>query len=95
MEFSSDKMDINTLEDNVTSGGITLVQRLDEDIIKGVATEKQHEVWLRVRKMGWSREKTAEELDYSENTIRNMLATIDNKLREFKRTVKMRGGNFF
>ncbi|WP_319372187.1 hypothetical protein [uncultured Ilyobacter sp.] len=94
-EHSSELMDSNDSEANITSQGITINQRLEEDIVKGVTTEIEHEVWLRVRKLNWAHQEAADYFNYSIETIRSMLKNIDKKVRKFKTSVKMRGGNFF
>ncbi len=94
-EFPSDKIDINSTEESVTRKEISIDEMKYEDIVKGVATEIEHEVWLRVKKLNWSYRETAEYFNYTYKTIDSMLSSIERKVKKFKRSVKMRGGNFF
>ncbi|WP_321330503.1 hypothetical protein [uncultured Ilyobacter sp.] len=94
-EDPSELIDINDSETNVTSQGITINQRLEEDIVKGVATELEHEMWLRVRKMGWSRQEVADFFNCNIETVKTNLRRVNDKVKKFKTCVKMRGGNFF
>ncbi|WP_319201918.1 hypothetical protein [uncultured Ilyobacter sp.] len=94
-EDPSELIDINDSETNVTSQGITINQRLEEDIVKGVATELEHEMWLRVRKMGWSRHEVADFFNCNIETVKTNLRRVNDKVKKFKTCVKMRGGNFF
>lgn len=94
-EFPSELMDINSHEDNIFDKSTDVDTMLYEDIVKGVTTEKQHEMWLRVKKMGWSYKEAAVFFECTIDNINWTLKEIEKKVKNFRINVKQRGGYIF
>jgi|GEM_PF-6671851 len=94
-EFPSELMDLNSQEDNVLGHRANVDTMLYEDIVKGITTEKQHEMWMRVKKMGWSYREAAVFFECSIDNVNWTLKEIEKKVKTFRINVKQRGGYIF
>lgn len=94
-EFSSNLIDENETDSNVTKGLTDYRTMLYEDIVRGLTTEKQHEIWNRVHKMGWSYSETAEFFECTTENIKRTLSDIKSKVKNFRVNVRQRGGYIF
>jgi hypothetical protein len=94
-EHPSELMDINSIEDNALGKNAEVNTMLYEDIVKGVATEKQHEMWLRVKKMGWSYREAADFFECTVDNVNWTLKEIEKKVKGFRINVRQRGGYIF
>jgi hypothetical protein len=86
----SDKMDINSDQDNIFKRQVCSKQTYYEFLVGFCASDSEYEVWWR-KKNGRSHEEISKELGISYGTSKNLLKRLRKKIRKNIKKSKDRG----